>query len=63
MVINWEIRQCLIPIDDLLTAKDNVVSATVDKSFDTVVEASIENMASPIYVDLIDATKLEHLFP
>lgn len=62
MVINWEIGQCLIPIDDLLTAKDNIVCATVDKPFDAEVEASIDNMASPIYVDFINATKLEHLF-
>jgi len=62
MVINWEIGQCLIPIDDLLTAKDNIACATVDKPFDAEVEASVDNMASTINVDFIDATKLEHLF-
>lgn len=62
MVINWEIRQCLIPVDDLLTTENNIVCATVDKPRDAEVETSVENMAGPIYVDFINTTKLKHLF-
>jgi hypothetical protein len=62
MAVNWKIRQGLVSIEDLLTAKDNVVCATIDKPSDAKVKASVQNMASPIYIDFINSTELQHLF-
>lgn len=63
MVIDWEIRQSLVSIDNLLTAKNNIGCADIDKPFDAMEKASVQNMASTIDIDIINTTKLEHLFP
>lgn len=58
MIIKRVIRQTLITVYNLFTAKHDVVSADVDESCDLVFEDSFQDVTCPVYVDLVAATEL-----
>ena len=59
MVVDREIAQGLVPIDNLLSPKHNIICAHINKPLNPELETRVQDMAGSIYVDLIDTTELQ----